>query len=227
MKLRDLGIRKENVVIEHGDQKIPVMFVSMTAADIEERNEHFEQARKRAIQSAQDGAADIAAQVGAMDITELRDRIYNFDAGGLIEDADLIDIENADTMSPDELKKARLVEVEKLRKDLRKKIDKMDKEELSMRLQLLSMRVNQIVEMDNLLFLPTMVIITRDPETGARLFNMDPESEDYIKNLTPEILGQLAAKSQLIREELMRSDVRRLTEDPNFLLSSLPVLKKE
>lgn len=221
MKLRELSKREATITVkdEKGNE-VSVLLTSMTMQDIEERNEYYEQARKKAIEYAHDNAPHVFKEIDAMTDDQLRSNLLGCESMRLETEVALMDIENQDALTAEQVEKKRDVEKKKLVKELKKKLDSEPRKDLSLKAQIYYLRNLQSLKFSELMDVPSLVIIAKDPETRERILSMDPNSEDYVGHVDGLVLQELLNASFTFRDQIDAWGLIKLNEDPNFLLSS-------
>lgn len=223
MKLKDLYVKKETIEIVDGDTKIPVLLRSMTQADIEERNEYHLDAMREAVKYAQGLVDGFARALKARSLDEIRTIIFSRETASLDYEIGMLDIENEDKITDEDVKAKRKDELNKLKEKIRTETDAVPEEQARYSALLYILREAQIVRFNEIMALPTVVAIAYEPSPNAdenpvRMLSMDAGAENYIKELDPETIRQLIEKTEKFREPITNSDIMGVVDNPNFLL---------
>lgn len=227
MKLSELAKREETVTVKFGDHEVVVLLTSMTSTDIQERNEYYESALKKSIEHAHDRMPMIFKEVDEMTDEDMRANIYQNDAVILEENADLIEIENDKTLTPDQIKEEQLKEKGKILEKMKVDLKATPRDDLKIKTQIYYFRALLSKKFVELMDVPTLTLIVKDPETEKRMLSMDPAHEDYAGNVDGKVLQSLLDESYEFRKQIDAWGIRELVEDPSFLLSSRRAWKKE
>lgn len=223
MKLSQIKKKEEIITIKDGENEIPVLLTSMDVADIQERNTYYEPARKMAIEYAHDNAPDIFKRIDTMSEAELKKDVYNIEITQLHVEMGLLDIENADAKSTDQVDEDRVKERKKLEKQLKARLDNMPIDDIKLKAQIYHVRSIQTAKFVEHMEVPSLVIIAKDPddpEKKKRMLSMDVDHEDYVGHVDGQVLQELLDASLEFRGQIDAWGIRQLNEDPNFLLSS-------
>lgn len=227
MKLRELAQREEIITVkDEQDNKIDVLLTSLTSTDIQERNEYYDEAHKKSVAHAHDRAPLVFKEVDALTDEELKTGIYQNDSMRLEHEVDLMEIENEKNLTPEQVKEQREKEKKKVLDLLKKSVNELSREDMKVKTQIYILRTIQTNKFIELMEVPSLVLIVKDPETKERMLSMDPDSEDYVGHVKGEVLQDLLDKSFKFRDQIDAMGLRGLMEDPSFLLSS-PLVRSE
>lgn len=211
-----LSLRKKSEIIEVEGAKI--LLTSLTVADALEKRRYAERAHKLALAYTREQAENIATTLERMTAKEMRDYVASVDGQTLENDKDLLNVENADVLSKEQIEEKRTDETAKLKRKIRDDLDSVSDEEIKLKAQTYLLRSVYIYRFLLEMELPSLVLICKDPETGKRIFSLDPKDPGYIGNLDESIVKELLDRTASFREGVDASGIRSLAEDPNFLL---------
>jgi len=221
MKLKDIGITKKPIQIEDkAGNKMDVLLTSMTVADIEERNKHFNIAQEKSLAYARERAPAVEIEIQGMAQDEIKRYLYEISTVHLNSESDLLDVENEDVKTAEQIKEDREKEIEKIKAHVREEIEKMDAGDQAFKAKLYKLRTIHLQKFEELMEIPSLILVVKDPDTLERLLSTDPESENYIGAISEDTIIDLSIKSYGFRHSIDAMGTRRLTEDPNFLLLS-------
>lgn len=213
--------RKATITIKDSeDNEKDILLTGLTLTDIEERNKIYDEVFRDSIKHAREMAETLVGEINAMSDQEIRNFVFKMNMGSLASEIDLIDIENSDVLSKEEISKKQEEEAEKIAKRLKEENQVADIGELRNMARIYVIRMQQILKFNELMEAPSLVFVAKDPETQERIFSLDPKSDKFIGNLDAEILMEMLDKSIDFREQIDAIGLRRLMEDPNFLLLS-------
>lgn len=213
--------RKATITIKdsEGNEK-DILLTGLTLTDIEERNKIYDEVFRDSIKHAREMAETLVGEIDAMSDQGIRNFVFKMNMGSLASEIDLIDIENSDVLSKEEISKKQEEEAEKIANRLKEESQVADIGELRNMARIYVIRMQQILKFNELMEAPSLVFVAKDPETQERIFSLDPKSDKFIGNLDAEILMEMLDKSIDFREQIDAIGLRRLMEDPNFLLLS-------
>lgn len=213
--------RKATITIKDSeDNEKDILLTGLTLTDIEERNKIYDEVFRDSIKHAREMAETLVGEINAMSDQEIRNFVFKMNMGSLASEIDLIDIENSDVLSKEEISKKQEEEAEKIANRLKEESQVADIGELRNMARIYVIRMQQILKFNELMEAPSLVFVAKDPETQERIFSLDPKSDKFIGNLDAEILMEMLDKSIDFREQIDAIGLRRLMEDPNFLLLS-------
>ncbi len=220
-KLADFFKKSEIIEIGEGDDKIQLKLASMTIADTEERNTYYKECTRKAMEYAKGCAEHIIVQVQGMNKEEMVNNIVEIESGALTVNIDQLNMENEKVLTEKELNTKREKEREKMVKKIRTENEKLTDDLLMLKLAINAIKSQYVVKFNDLINMPTLAIIVKDPETDKRVFSMNPDAENYIKNIDIKLYEELLDKGQGFMGPILQSDVRRFISEPDFL--SLPI----
>lgn len=219
MKLKDLAVKEETIKIEDDGQEFEILLRSMNQQARSERDEHYEPCRQKALNKARTGSR--LDEIKDATDEQLRDMIFSLEMGYYENEEDLLDIENEEALSDEQKTKARKKERKNIERKKKTEIDKMGREDLLIRSKIYIIRTSFFEAFDTAMIQPNLCAVCYDPVTKEKLLSMDPDSEDYIGDIQPEVIDRIFEAAAEFLVPARQEDIRRMTESPDFLSLTL------
>jgi hypothetical protein len=218
MKLKDLNRKTSYTKIKGANgEEVNAKFESLSVIERSEKDKYFPEAKKEALVFVRANAGKIMESVERMGEITARDSLIAYYKRSLPMEEDLIEVENEKIMTEGDVNKAKNEVIIKANEALETKIKNMSIDGVKFELCLLELQQTFSMKMIDLMNVKILSLITKDPESGAPLLSMDKDSEDYWGDISSDVIDQMLRASEDVRSPLLQKEIRRLSEDPDFL----------
>lgn len=217
MKLSELKRKKIPFELKDEDNVFNGYFVSLSLAERNEKNQYYDQCKANALVNTRNYVKSVEAITETFDREKLENILLSHQLTYLYEQDDLVEIENENLMDKDEAEQKRLEEVKKSIEKLKQRNAKASDDELKFFVITLELRQVFLLYMIEEIDQKILTLVTKDNE-GNQILSMDENDENYVGNMDEDVYEELLTKSQEIRNPVTQREIRRVVEDPDFLL---------